>query len=134
MLYYSYLEFTKKLSENPNLLAFLLDIPKDYKPIQSSSVYTLLGHLNDAAKVFVGCIKKDSTEKTIEEKLALEINKTYDLVMKNVKAYQKHLDTDKHYGDILKLPLRQSYPLLMKELSFDYMSMKDSNGLVLECG
>jgi len=69
-----------------------------------------------------------SEEATHEEKLALAINNTYDIVSKNIKAYQINLSSDKDYSMILKLPVEKSYCLLMRELSFDYMNMKDSIG------
>lgn len=67
----------------------------------------------------------------MEEKLALEINKTYDVVSKNIKNYQTTLNNEKDYSSILKLPVEKSYCLLMKELSFDYMNMKDAQGKII---
>jgi hypothetical protein len=46
------------LSENKNLIPYLLDISKDYKPPQTESIYVLLGQLNDGAKIFTNCINK----------------------------------------------------------------------------
>lgn len=130
-LYYSYLRMTLKLSQNPSLIPLLLDISKDYKPIQTQSVYTLLSLLNEGAKIFKNCLKRDSSEKkTVEEKLSIEITSTFDEITKNIKAYQTHLDGGKNYTEILKLPMEKSYPLLLKELSFDYMSMRNSNGVL----
>jgi len=46
------LDLTLKLSENKNLIPYLLDISKDYKPPQTESIYNLLGQLNEGAKIF----------------------------------------------------------------------------------
>lgn len=51
------LDLTLKLSENKNLIPYLLDISKDYKPPQTESIYNLLGQLNEGAKIFSNCIK-----------------------------------------------------------------------------
>ena len=131
-LYYAYLNMTIKLSQNRSLIPLLLDISKDYKPIQTQSVYTLLSNLNEGARIFKACLKKDSNEKkTVEEKLSIEITRTFDEITKNIKAYQTHLDSGKNYTEILKLPVEKSYPQLMKELSFDYMSMRNSSGTLV---
>ncbi len=61
----------------------------------------------------------------------MAINSTYEQLTKNIKAYQVNLKSDKDYSQILKLPVEKSYNLLMRELSFDYMNMKDSNGKII---
>ena len=81
-LYYAYLNMTIKLSQNRSLIPLLLDISKDYKPIQTQSVYTLLSNLNEGARIFKACLKKDSNEKkTVEEKLSIEITRTFDEII-----------------------------------------------------
>ena len=59
-LYYAYLDLTIKLSKNPLLIPLLLDISKDYKPVQTQSVYTLLSLLNDGTKIFANVLKHES--------------------------------------------------------------------------
>ena len=128
-LYMSYLELTVILSKNHSLIPLLLEISKDYKPIQTQSVFELLSMLNDGAKLFMNCLKQSiKKEKSNEEKLAIEIINTYDIVSKNIKQYQSGIEHGKNYTEILKLPLEKSYPLLLRELTFDYMSMKNLNG------
>ena len=128
-LYMAYLELTVILSKNHSLIPLLLEISKDYKPIQTQSVYELLSMLNDGAKLFMNCLKQNSKkEKSNEEKLAIEIMNSYNIVSKNIKQYQSGIGHSKNYTEILKLPLEKSYPLLLRELTFDYMSMKGING------
>ena len=128
-LYMAYLELTVILSKNHSLIPLLLEISKDYKPIQTQSVYELLSMLYDGAKLFVSCLKQSAKkEKFNEEKLAIEIINTYDIVSKNIKQYQSGVGHGKNITEILKLPLKKSYPLLLRELTFDYMSMKNVNG------
>ena len=131
-LYYAYLDMTIKLSKNPSLIPLLLDISKDYKPVQTQSVYTLLSLLNDGTKIFANALKHESAEtgktKSTEEQLSNEIMRTFDIVTKHIKSYQIHLDNKKNYTEILKLPVEKSYPLLLREFAFDYMSMKNKSG------
>ena len=128
-LYMNYLQLTVVLSKNHSLIPLLLDISKDYKPVQTQSVFNLLELLYDGAKIFMNCLKQNAKkEKSIEEKLATEIINSYNIVSKNIKLYQSSSSHGKNYAEILKLPVEKSYPLLLRELAFDYMSMKNSNG------
>ena len=128
-LYTTYLELTVILSKNHSLIPLLLEISKDYKPIQTQSVYELLSMLHDGAKLFMNCLKQSAKkEKSDEEKIAAEIINSYDIVSKNIKQYQSVVGHGKNITEILKLPLHKSYPLLLRELTFDYMSMKNPNG------
>ena len=128
-LYTTYLELTVILSKNHSLIPLLLEISKDYKPIQTQSVYELLSMLNDGAKLFMNCLKQSAKkEKSDEEKIAAEIMSSYDVISKNIKQYQSGVGHGKNITEILKLPLHKSYPLLLRELTFDYMSMKNPNG------
>ena len=128
-LYMTYLQLTVVFSKNHSLIPLLLDISKDYKPIQTQSVFNLLSLLNDGAKIFMNCLQQNAKkEKSKEEKLANEIIISYNIVSKNIKLYQSSSEHSKNYTEILKLPVEKSYPLLLRELAFDYMSMKNSNG------
>ena len=128
-LYTTYLELTVILSKNHSLIPLLLEISKDYKPVQMQSVYELLSMLNDGAKLFMNCLKRSAKkEKSNEEKLATEIISTFNIVSKNIKQYQSGVGHGKNITEILKLPLEKSYPLLLRELTFDYMSMKNPSG------
>ena len=131
-LYMNYLQLTVVLSKNHSLIPLLLDISKDYKPMQTQSVYNLLGSLYESEKIFMNCLKQNTKkENSNDEKLAKEIINSYEIVSKNIKLYQSSSEHGKNYNEILKLPVEKSYPLLLRELSFDYMSMKDSNGKIV---
>ena len=128
-LYMAYLKLTVVLSKNHSLIPLLLDISKDYKPVQAQSVYTLLSLLYDGAKIFMNCLKQNAKkEKSNEEKLATEIINSYNIVSNNIKLYQSSSEHGKNYSEILKLPVEKSYPLLLRDLAFDYMSMRNING------
>ena len=132
-LYMTYLKMTVIISKNHELIPLLLDISKDYKPVQTKSVYTLLSLLHDSAKIFMNCLKQNSSkkEKSTEEKLAIEIINTYNIVTENIKLYQNNSNNNQNYTEILKLPVEKSYPLLLRELSFAYISMRNSNGTLV---
>ena len=133
-LYLTYLQLTVVLSKNHSLIPLLLDISKDYKPIQTQSVYHLLSLLYDGAKIFMNCLKQNTKkEKSTEEKLATEIINSYDIISKNIKLYQSKTESGKNYTEILKLPVEKSYPLLLRELAFDYMNMRNSKGNLEHC-
>ena len=128
-LYMTYLKLTVVLSKNHSLIPLLLEISKDYKPIQTQSVFSLLSLLYEGANIFMKCLKPNSKkEKSTEEKLATEIISSYNIVSKNIKLYQSSSEHGKNYTEILKLPVEKSYPLLLRDLAFDYMSMKNANG------
>ena len=128
-LYMTYLQLTVVLSKNHSLIPLLLEISKDYKPVQIQSVYNLLSLLYDGAKIFMNCLKQNAKkEKSNEEKLATEIINSYNIVTKNIKLYQSSSEQGKNYTEILKLPVEKSYPLLLRELAFDYMNMRNING------
>lgn len=61
----------------------------------------------------------------------MKICSVYESIGKKIKEYQVNLSGDKDYSEILKLPVEKSYALLMRELSFNYMSMKDKNDKIV---
>lgn len=64
-LYMTYLQLTIVLSKNHSLIP-LLDISKDYKPIQTRSVYNLLSLLYNSAKIFMNCLKQNTKKRKIK--------------------------------------------------------------------
>ena len=130
-LYITYLELAVTLSKNHSLIPLLLEISKDYKPVQNQSVYSLLSSLNESAQIFIKCLKpNEKKSNSNEEKLATEIINSFNIVSKNIKLY-KNPEQNQFYTEILKLPLEKSYPQLLRELSFDYISMKDKYGKLI---
>lgn len=61
----AYLQLTIVLSKNHSLIP-LLDISKDYKPIQTRSVYNLLSLLYNSAKIFMNCLKQNTKKRKIK--------------------------------------------------------------------
>ena len=97
----AYLKLTVVLSKNHSLIPLLLDISKDYKPVQAQSVFTLLSLLYDGAKIFMNCLKQNAKkEKSNEEKLATEIIRFFNNIIpiitgpeeKDIKRINKALD------------------------------------------
>ena len=130
-LFKTYLQLTVAFSNNKSLIPLLLDISKDYKPVQIESVYKLLSSIYDGAQIFIKCLKpNEKKQNSIEEQLANEIINSYDIVSKNIKSYTNDSGNSKNYTEILKLPVEKSYPLLLRELAFDYISMKKNGRLV----
>ena len=58
-LYFEYLNLVRKFSNHKELIPFLLDISKDYKPIQLNSIFYLLKKLKDVANTYKSLIDKE---------------------------------------------------------------------------
>lgn len=131
-LYYAYLKLINNFSSNKQLIPLLLDIPKDYLPSQTESIFSLLKALNNVGSIFLHALKKTdgdvaSNLNPIEEKLAVEIDKTYKHISISIEEY-KSKTNDRDYSEIFQYHVSKSYPLLLSEFSFGYMNMKDSHG------
>ncbi len=58
-LYFEYLNLVRKFSNHKELIPFLLEISKDYKPIQLNSIFYLLKKLKDVANTYKSLIDKE---------------------------------------------------------------------------
>ena len=124
-LFLQYLELIKMMSRNSYLYNLLLKISPDYKPIQIQSIFDLLKNLNDTAKIFLNCLKKEDSEKIKNSKerlLAIEISNSYDQISENIQNFLSNIKSEKKKIDITKIPLEKAYPLLLHQLSFGYTS------------
>ena len=130
-IYYSYLDLISQFSNNKSLIPLLMNIGTEYKPVQTESIYQLLASLNNVAKIFLNAITNKASTPSIEEKLANEIQKTYDLVSNKIDSYKNLYSSVKDYESILKLPISKSYPILLKDLSFGYMNMRNNDNKLL---
>ena len=74
--------------------------------------------------ILINNLKSDST--TIQLQLANEILETYKLAEKAIERLTEADTEEVNIQDILKLPLSQSYKLLLQDLRFGYMNMKDN--------
>ena len=73
----------------------------------------------------------------LPEKIALEIQKTYKVVMRAVENLNEDFgkllhfiiltEDDDYYQNVLSLPVQEAYKILLRDLRFDYMSMRDTN-------
>ena len=58
-LYFEYLNLVRKFSNHKELVPFLLDISKDYKPVQINSIFHLLKNLKNVANTYKSLIDKE---------------------------------------------------------------------------
>lgn len=128
-LYISYLRLVRVFAKNKSLSTTLIDIDVKYKPKQIEPIYKLLSKLNDLANIYNNCLQSQATgdsEKDAEI-LIKEIRKTHRSVMRVVEKLQA-VDDGHFYENALALPLDQKYPLLLKNLRFDHMDMRNEAG------
>jgi hypothetical protein len=81
--YHSYLELTRALSKQSNLLPCLIEIDQRYKPNQTEPIYKLLGKMNDLATIFLSCLNQQQNIETtsgVSESLSRDICKTNTIV------------------------------------------------------
>ena len=128
-LYISYLRLVRVFSKNRSLSLCLLDIDPKYKPKQIEPIYKLLNKLNDLANIYNSCLQTQNNNETEKdaEILIKEIRKTQRSVTRTVEKL-KAVDDDHFYENALALPLKQKYPLLLKNMRFDNMDMKNEAG------
>ena len=128
-LYISYLRLVRVFSKNRSLSQCLLDIDPKYKPKQIEPIYKLLNKLNDLANIYSSCLQTQNNNETERdaEVLIKEIRKTQRSVTRTVEKL-KAVDDDQFYENALVLPLHQKYPLLLKNMRFDNMDMKNEAG------
>ena len=56
-----FLELTRALAGQRNLLPCLVEIDQRYKPNQTEPIYKLLGKMNDLACIFLGCLNQQQS-------------------------------------------------------------------------
>jgi len=128
IIYFSYFDLIKAFAAQKKLVPLLLELNPCYKPTQIEPVYILLKKLNDLSNIFMTCLSNKSTEESkIPAQLASEIQVIYKIVMKAVEEAQRKSKKKTLYKNILALPLAESYKILLKDLRFDYMNMRDEN-------
>lgn len=128
-LYISYLRLVRVFAKNRSLMFTLIEIDQKYKPKQIEPIYRLLDKLNDLANIYNSCLQSQTTNETEKDSeiLIKEIKKTHKSVTKTVDRLQGE-QGDTFYENALHLPLRDSYPLLLKNLRFDTMDMRNEAG------
>ncbi|CAD8118277.1 unnamed protein product [Paramecium sonneborni] len=131
-----YLQLTKTLAKHKNLTPLLLKIPSNYIPKQIESIAELLSNLKNIAQIFLSCLKTNelSEKDQISKQIATIIMETDTCVQEAIERFEcdqsdEELEEAKEHElqEILKLPLNESYRLLLKDLRFDYVSFKGQN-------
>ena len=123
-LYFKLLENFSKSSE---FCLLLKEISPDYKPIQVKSIFNLSKELINSIKLY----NKHSNKNDIKDIFFDEVVFTFDKIKKNLDYFDKNsnlYETNVKILDINNMDPVQAYPLLLKKLTFDYISMKTSSG------
>ena len=137
-LFFCQLRLVRVISRHHGLIPCLLDLDAHYQPRQTDSVYALIRKLNDTAHIFLTCLntKNDPTQPAqdtnrVAQQLAEDIQLTFNIVDEAVAHYREEEGDDDNDADNLEatlaLPLPQKYRILLQDLRFDYISMKDAN-------
>ena len=122
-----YFEIIKNFSKNNVLYILLKDISKDYKPIQIKSIYSLTKDLVNTISIYKTHLNKNKETKNtsfLDDLLIL-----YKEIDKNLQEFEKKNDiyeTSTKIIDINKIEPEKAYPLLLKKLNFDYISLPES--------
>jgi len=125
-IYSSYFDLVKAFASQKKLVPLLLELDPHYKPGQIEPIYVLMKKLDTLSNIFFTCLNKDITEESkVPAQLATEIMAVNKIVQKAVEEAQKRRVKKDFYKDALALPLPEKYKMLMKDLRFDYMDMKD---------
>lgn len=127
----AYLKVTRALASQKTLLQCLMDLDQHWQPPQKDSIYSLLTNLKELAQIFLNCLTtadKDNKETAANMKLATDILETYKFVENAILNSQEfEQGNDGEILDLLSQPLPLAYRSLLKDLRFDYTSMKDPN-------
>ena len=87
----------------------------------------MLKTLEGTSQIFLNCLTGSVSEKTSEE-IAKNIIGTFEVVDNAISKYKIDNIDEEEEKKVLELPLAKKYPILMKDLRFDYVDMKDKNG------
>lgn len=140
-LVFEYINITQIMAQHKVLVPCFLELDAHYQPKQKDSILELLKKMNDNAKIFLQCLQQPKEgqlkeEDKISEQLAIKIKETYQLVEKVCKSYQDDQDfeqlddqqQEEEMKQILEKPLADKYKMLLQDLRFDYISMKNDQG------
>mmetsp|Transcript_41235 Transcript_41235/g.47493 ORF Transcript_41235/g.47493 Transcript_41235/m.47493 type:complete len:828 (+) Transcript_41235:1411-3894(+) len=128
-LYISYLKLVRVFSKNKILSFTLIEIDPRLKPKQLEPIYKLIEKLNDLVSIYNSCLQSqaDNDSEKDADTLIIEIKKTSKSVLKTIERL-KGGQREEFYANALHLPLNECYPMLLKNLRFDTMDMKNKNG------
>ena len=90
-VFQGYLKFIRVISEIPSMIPVLMDIPRNYVPRQSESIYSLLKQLESTNRIFLSAL---TTNNSNDNKANLEITKdiieTAERVRKAVESFDDY--------------------------------------------
>lgn len=87
-LYHSYFALIRAIASQQKLLKCLVNIGKQYKPLQKDSLVSLLEGLNNLAQIFMNGLKQlenVTSESLVQVKLVEDTAKTYKIVYEAVE-------------------------------------------------
>ena len=125
------LRVIEMLANHRVLVSCLMNLPKNYQPSQVESIFELLKALDNTSKIFISCLGQNtslasSETNKVSEEIAKEVIKTFKIVEEAVDDYRDTGEADNAFNNILELPLDKKYKELLKDLRFDYVSMRDA--------
>ena len=125
-----YFQLLENFSKSSDFFLLLKDISTDYKPIQVKSIFNLAKDLIDSISIYNKHVMNKSS-KVGKNIFFEEVILIYEEIKKNIQNFEKNTnlyETTVKIIDINNMDPEQAYPLLLKKYTFDYISMKNSNG------
>ena len=121
-----YFEIMKNFSKSNVLYVLLKDISKDYKPIQVKSLYNIAKDLMNTISIYKSHLKSNSSDQSKKYSELEDIIASFKIIEKNMNYFEKSdsiYETTTKIIDINKIEPEKAYPLLLKKLNFDYISL-----------
>lgn len=146
-LYQGYMRLVQALAKHRVLAPIFLDIPRNYLPEQCESLQTLMTNLKGNAQIYLNCMSTSNVTNEEQSQAVSIINahKAMEDIINRFQLQQSDSDEDlmgdellkrsqkedetanELIKEILQKPLAESYRLLLQDLRFDYVSMKENN-------
>ena len=131
-LIYLYFQLIENFSKSSDFFLLLKEISPDYKPIQVKSILNLAKDLINYVNIYNNHSNKENA-KFAKNIYFDDIIYLYKEIIKNVENYEKNsnlFETTEKIIDINKMDKEKAYPLLLKKLAFDYISMRTKTGAI----
>ena len=130
-LFTAYLDFAATIWSNSELTVLLMEIDKEYEPVQTVSIYKLIEKFCRTCRyIFLKALSTEKDDiKTHEDsikpkKLVEKIKELNSIVQQIVSNVLKSVEES--ISDILKLSLAEKYHKIISLLRFGYMDMRSS--------
>ena len=139
-----YMKLVSALAMHWSLAPVFMEVPKNYLPKQTESLQILLTNLKGNANIFLNCMTSavlttnKEAQQLSSQDMANEIIQAHAAMDKALLRFNgEQSDSEKSddesanevqiMSELLRKPLQESYRLLLQDLRFDYISMKDNN-------